>query len=333
MDQAKPFCISKWCFVEAFKQVKASKGGAGGDGQTIEEFEGGLKDNLYKLWNRMSSGSYFPPPVLRAEIPKGDGRMRPLGIPTVADRVAQQVVKQELEPVLERHFHSDSYGYRPGKSALDAVERARRNCWKYNWVLDLDIKGFFDNIDHDLLMKAVRWHTEEKWVLLYIERWLKAPILMTDGTMFYPEKGTSQGGVISPLLANLYYAFDVNFSPAISSKVKKSICRTIRSLRLSRCILLSIDEILNSSLTFISYFFEEVFTTWCRVSLRRGGARIHGAEHDLLLKVLDPPGTAFSVEDVPVIMARAAKPRTLRRLACRLPKGATSFQMEIAPAG
>ena len=210
MDQAKPFCISKWCFVEAFKQVKASKGGAGGDGQTIEEFEGGLKDNLYKLWNRMSSGSYFPPPVLRAEIPKGDGRMRPLGIPTVADRVAQQIVKQELEPVLERHFHSDSYGYRPGKSALDAVERARRNCWKYNWVLDLDIKGFFDNIDHDLLMKAVRWHTEEKWVLLYIERWLKTPILMTDGTVFYPDKGTPQGGVISPLLANLFlhYAFD-----------------------------------------------------------------------------------------------------------------------------
>nr|WP_281357781.1 group II intron reverse transcriptase/maturase [Desulfobacter latus] len=169
-----------------------------------------VKDNLYKLWNRMSSGSYFPPPVMRVEIPKGDGRMRPLGIPTVSDRIAQQIVKQQLEPELEKHFHPDSYGYRPEKSALDAVGKARENCWKYDWVLDLDIKGFFDNIDHDLLMKAVRHHTDDKWVLLYIERWLKAPVMMTDHTLFYPKKGTPQGGVISPLLANLFlhYAFD-----------------------------------------------------------------------------------------------------------------------------
>jgi group II intron reverse transcriptase/maturase len=210
LKQAKPFCISKHEVLRAYKRVRANKGAAGFDGQSIKDFEKDLKDNLYKVWNRMSSGSYLPPPVLRVEIPKGDGRMRPLGIPTVADRVAQQVVKQQLEPELEGHFHADSYGYRPGKSALDAVGKARRNCWKYNWVLDLDIKGFFDNIDHDLLMKAVRVHTDENWVLLYIERWLKAPINMTDGTLVYPEKGTPQGGVFSPLLANLFlhYAFD-----------------------------------------------------------------------------------------------------------------------------
>lgn len=210
LNQAKPFCISKLEVWEAYKRVKANKGAAGVDGQSLEEFASDEQNNLYKLWNRMSSGSYFPPPVLRVEIPKGGGRMRPLGIPTVADRVAQQVVKQHLEPELEKHFHPDSYGYRPGKSALDAVGRARKNCWRYDWVLDLDIKGFFDNIDHDLLMKAVRWHTDEKWVLLYIDRWLKAPISMPDGTLVYPEKGTPQGGVISPLLANLFlhYAFD-----------------------------------------------------------------------------------------------------------------------------
>lgn len=210
MKQAKPFCVSKREVWEAYKRVRANKGCAGVDGQSIEEFGAEMENNLYKLWNRMSSGSYFPKPVLRVEIPKADGGIRPLGIPTVSDRVAQQVVKQRLEPELEKHFHPDSYGYRPGKSALDAVGKARKNCWKYDWVLDIDIKGFFDNIDHDLLMKAVRWHTDDKWVLLYIERWLKAPISMMDGTQVYPEKGTPQGGVASPLLANLFlhYAFD-----------------------------------------------------------------------------------------------------------------------------
>ncbi len=210
LNQTKPFEISKNGVMNAYKVVKANKGAAGIDEQTIQEFEGNLKDNLYKLWNRMSSGSYFPPSVKRVEIPKGDGGMRPLGIPTVADRVAQQVVKQRLEPELEKYFHTDSYGYRPGKSAIEAVGEARKRCWRYNWVLDLDIKGFFDNIDHELLMEAVRWHTDEKWVLLYIERWLKAPVVMADGTQSHPDKGTPQGGVISPLLANLFlhYAFD-----------------------------------------------------------------------------------------------------------------------------
>ena len=210
LKQAKPFSITKLQVWEAYKRVKANKGAAGVDGQTIELFGADLTNNLYRLWNRLASGSYFPPPVMRVEIPKGNGRMRPLGIPTVADRIAQMVFKQSLEPELEQHFLPCSYGYRPGKSALDAVGRARKCCWKRDWVLDLDIKGFFDNIDHELMMKAVRAHTKEKWILLYVERWLKAPVKMLDETLVFPEKGTPQGGVISPLLANLFlhYAFD-----------------------------------------------------------------------------------------------------------------------------
>ena len=190
--------------------MKANNGAAGVDGQTIEEFESNLEGNLYKLWNRLVSGSYLPPAVLRVEIPKGDGEIRPLGIPTVADRIAQMVIKQHWEPALEKHFHRDSYGYRPGKSALDAVGAVRERCWRNDWVLDLDIKGFFDNISHELMLKAVAKHTDEKWVLLYIERWLKAPIEKRDEALIYPDKGTPQGGVISPLLANLFlhYAFD-----------------------------------------------------------------------------------------------------------------------------
>jgi group II intron reverse transcriptase/maturase len=210
LEQTKPFNISKQSVWEAFKKVKANKGGAGVDRQTIEEFERNLKDNLYKIWNRLSSGSYMPPAVLRVEIPKSDGKIRPLGIPTVADRVAQMVIKQQLEPKLEKVFHQDSYGYRPNKSAIDALKQARTRCWRNDWVLDLDIKGFFDNINHELMMKAVEKHTQDKWVLLYIKRWLEAPVAMPDGTLVTSQKGTPQGGVISPLLANLFlhYAFD-----------------------------------------------------------------------------------------------------------------------------
>ena len=210
MNKAKPFCISKWEVWEAYKRVKANQGAAGVDGQSISEFEEDLKNNLFKIWNRMSSGSYFPPPVRRVDIPKDDGGMRPLGIPTVADRIAQTVVKRYLEPILEEYFHPDSYGYRPGKSAIEAVGTARQRCWRYGWVLDLDIKGFFDSIDQGLLLRAVRKHTNCKWVLLYIERWLKAPVQLEDGSLNHREKGTPQGGVISPLLANLFlhYTFD-----------------------------------------------------------------------------------------------------------------------------
>lgn len=210
LKQAKPFNITKRRVWEAYKRVKANKGAAGVDRQTIGVFDSDLKNNLYKLWNRLASGSYFPSAVMRVEIPKDDGRMRPLGIPTVTDRIAQMVVKQLIEPELEKHFHPDSYGYRPGKSAHDAVGKTRKRCWESDWVLDLDIKGFFDNIDHELMMRAVQKHVKEKWALLYIKRWLKAPIEMQDGTQIFPQKGTPQGGVISPLLANLFlhYAFD-----------------------------------------------------------------------------------------------------------------------------
>jgi RNA-directed DNA polymerase len=210
MDNAKPFCISKREVWEAYKRVKANQGAAGVDGQSIEQFEEDLENNLYRLWNRMCSGSYFPPPVRRVDIPKGNGQTRPLGIPTVSDRIAQMVVQRYLEPVVEPLFHDDSYGYRPGRSAHQALSVARQRCWRYDWVLDLDIKSFFDSIDRELLLRAVRRHTDCKWVLLYIERWLKTPMCMSDGTLAERSQGTPQGAVISPLLANLFlhYAFD-----------------------------------------------------------------------------------------------------------------------------
>jgi RNA-directed DNA polymerase len=213
VDRAKPFNIPKREVWEAYKSVRANKGAAGVDGQSIADFEADLSNNLYKLWNRMSSGSYFPPPVRRVDIPKGPDKTgtRPLGIPTVADRTAQMVVKRFLEPLLEPHFHRDSYGYRPRKSALDAVGVARERCWRNDWVLDLDVKGYFDSIATDLLMRAVRKHTDCPWVLMYIERWLKAPVQMADGSLIGRDKGTPQGGVVSPLLANLFlhYVFDM----------------------------------------------------------------------------------------------------------------------------
>ncbi len=206
----KPFSISKQAVWEAWLRVKANRGAAGVDGESIADFECRLKNNLYRIWNRMSSGSYFPPPVRTVMIPKASGGERPLGIPTVGDRVAQTVAKLYLEPRVEPHFHPDSYGYRPGKSALQAVGVARKRCWRNDWVVDLDIRGFFDNLDHDLVMRAVRKHTDCRWLLLYIERWLKAPAERADGTRVARTKGTPQGGVVSPLLANifLHHAFD-----------------------------------------------------------------------------------------------------------------------------
>ena len=198
MVKAKPFEILKREVWEAFKHVKANQGAAGVDGQSIAEFEVDLSNNLYKLWNRLSSGSYFPPPVRRVEIPKADGGTRPLGIPTVADRIAQEVARRFLEPCLEPVFHTDSYGYRPGKSAIDAVRTARQRCWRYDWVLDIDVRRYFDSIDWGLLLRAVHHHTDCPWVLLYIERWLKAPVQMENGSVVPRTAGTPQGGVITP---------------------------------------------------------------------------------------------------------------------------------------
>ncbi|MCR5088862.1 MAG: group II intron reverse transcriptase/maturase [Oscillospiraceae bacterium] len=209
MNNSKQYQIDKRTVFLAYKKVRSNKGSPGIDGKDFAEYEKNLKGNLYKLWNRMSSGSYFPNPVMAVEIPKKNGGVRVLGIPTIEDRVAQMTAKMYIEPKLNILFHEDSYGYRPNKSALDAVGKARERCWKYDYVIDLDIKGLFDNINHDLLMKAVRKHVKEPWILLYIERWLKAPFSQK-GTLIERMAGTPQGGVISPVLANLFmhYAFD-----------------------------------------------------------------------------------------------------------------------------
>ena len=202
--------ISRKQVWEAYKELKGNGKSAGVDEISLKEFGENLNKNLYKIWNRMTAGSYFPPPVKEVEIPKKDGSLRKLGIPTVGDRVAQMVVKKYLEPQIEPYFHENSYGYRQHKSAHDALSKTKERCWECAWVLDLDIKGFFDNLNHDLLLLAVRKHCTEKWVLMYIERWLKAPIQRQDGSLLQRGKGTPQEGVISPLLANLFlhYAFD-----------------------------------------------------------------------------------------------------------------------------
>jgi RNA-directed DNA polymerase len=206
----KPFKIDKRQVYKAYKAVKSNQGAAGVDGQTLQQFETDWKRNLYRIWNRMSSGSYFPPPVRAVSIPKKSGGERILGVPTVSDRIAQVVVKQLIETEMENIFLPDSYGYRPGKSALDAVGVTRERCWRYDWVLEFDIKGLFDNIDHALLLKAVRKHVTCNWALLYIERWLTAP-MEQEGVRMERMCGTPQGGVISPILANLFlhYTFDL----------------------------------------------------------------------------------------------------------------------------
>ena len=202
--------IPKKTVEEAWKRVKANKGAGGVDGQTISDFEARLEGNLYKIWNRMTSGSYFPPAVRAVEIPKSSGGVRILGVPTVADRVAQTVTKMYLEPLVEPKFHNDSYGYRPERSQQQAIAQAKRRCWDYDWVLELDIRGYFDNIDWKLMMELVAGYTQEKWVLLYIERWLRADVKKVDGSLDKREKGSPQGSVISPLLSNifLHHAFD-----------------------------------------------------------------------------------------------------------------------------
>ena len=210
MDRTKSFAISKQAVWGAYRKVRDNKGAAGVDEQSLTQFEQNLQDNLYKLWNRMSSGSYFPPPVRLVEIPKKTGGVRPLGVPTVADRIAQTVAATELEKVVEPIFDDDSYGYRQGRSAHDALAVCRQRCWRFDWAIDLDVKAFFDSVDHALLLKAVEHHTDQRWVLLYVTRWLQAPLQQQDGTLVERDRGTPQGSAVSPVLANLFlhYAFD-----------------------------------------------------------------------------------------------------------------------------
>ena len=210
LAERKSFEISKWEVWQAFQRVKANKGAPGVDQVSLEAFEADLQGNLYKIWNRMSSGSYFPPPVRAVPIPKPDGKVRVLGVPTIADRIAQTVVAARLETRVEPMFHPDSYGYRPERSALDAVAVTRQRCWSRDWVLDLDIRAFFDSVDHDLLIKAVEANTDDRWVVLYVRRWLTAPMVHPDGTVQDRDRGTPQGSAVSPVLANLFlhYAFD-----------------------------------------------------------------------------------------------------------------------------
>ena len=211
MNESKQYDIPKRAVIEAYKRVKANKGSAGIDGIDFEKFEEKLNNNLYKIWNRMSSGSYFPSPVMAVEIPKKTGGVRRLGIPTITDRVAQMVARMYVESAVEPMFCDDSYGYRPNKSALDAIEMTRKRCWRYDYVIELDVKGLFDNIDHELLMRVVRRHVKEVWICMYIERWLKTPFVLRNGEVIERNAGTPQGGVISPVLANmfLHYVFDM----------------------------------------------------------------------------------------------------------------------------
>ena len=210
MNVAKPFVIPKDLVWQAYLKVKAKGGAAGVDQESLEDLERDLKKNLYRIWNRMSSGSYMPPAVKAVPIPKKSGGTRILGVPTVSDRIAQTVVKLILEPMLEPVFDENSFGYRPGKSAHGAIAVTRQRCWQFDWVVEFDIRGLFDNIDHERLLKALRHHCRCRWVLLYVERWLKAPLQQTDGSLVARDKGTPQGGVVSPILANLFlhYAFD-----------------------------------------------------------------------------------------------------------------------------
>ena len=274
MSKAKPFCISKRVVFESYKRVRANQGAAGVDEESIADFDKDLKNNLYKIWNRMSSGSYIPPAVRLVAIAKKGGGQRKLGVPTVSDRIAQMVAKMYFEPEVDPYFHPDSYGYRPGKSAIEAVGVARKRCWRYNWAVDLDIKGFFDNIDHELLMRAVRKHTDSKWLLLYIERWLKAPVQAADGTLVSREKGSPQGSVISPLLANLFlhYAFDEwmrrNYDSIPFERYADDILVHCKSEKQARWIKTVIEERLRQC--GLELHPEKTKIVYCKDSFRKG---------------------------------------------------------------
>lgn len=274
MTSIKPIKIDKQVVWQSYLKVKTNGGAAGVDDMSIEEFEASLKGNLYKLWNRMSSGSYFPPPVKRVEIPKVSGGVRALGIPTVGDRIAQMVVKQHLEPLLEPVFDPDSYGYRPGKSAKDAVAATRERCWQSDWVVEFDIKGAFDHIDHKLLIKALRYHKVPSWIELYIRRWLIAPSVSPDGTENDRTCGIPQGGVISPLLMNLFmhYAFDRwmrrTFPTCAFARYADDAVVHCRSKRQAEFVYRSIEDRLKTC--FLTMHPEKSAIVYCKDSNRRG---------------------------------------------------------------
>ncbi len=314
MPEAKPFDISKQLVWDAYQRVKANRGAAGVDGESLSMFEKDLKGNLYKVWNRMSSGSYCPPPVRRVEIPKENGGVRPLGIPTVGDRVAQTVAKMVLEPLVEPVFHPNSYAYRPGKSALEAVSVARKRCWDADWVIDLDIKDFFGSISHELIERAVAHHTDLAWVRLYVGRWLRAPIQREDGTLEHPTRGTPQGGVASPLLANLFmhYAFDVwmqrTFRSVPFERFADEAVVHCRSKRQAESVLMAIRErLLQCGLELHP---TKTRIVYCKDSDRRG-AHEH-VSFDFLGFSFQPRRAKnrwgkFFVSFLPAISAKAAK--------------------------
>jgi RNA-directed DNA polymerase len=245
----KPYPITKEQVWEAFKLVRQKGEAPGVDGITIEDIEANPEKHLYPVWNRLASGSYYPPAVKRHEIPKGEGKVRILGIPTIKDRVAQMVITKELEEITEPKFSENSFGYRPSRNAHQAIEQARKNCWQYAWVIDMDIKGFFDNIDHGLMIRALRYFTEKKHIILYAKRWLKAPIQLKDGTLIQNlEKGTPQGGVISPVLANifLHVVFDkwmeINFPDCPFERYADDIIIHVKNEPYARKVLSSVRE-------------------------------------------------------------------------------------------
>jgi RNA-directed DNA polymerase len=314
LEKAKPFEIPKKLLWEAYQLVKSNGGAAGIDGQTIESFEERLKDNLYKLWNRMSSGSYHPQAVRRVEIPKKSGGVRFLGIPSVTDRIAQMAAKLVFEPLLEPHFHEDSYGYRPNKSAHQALGKARERCWRNDWVLDLDIKAFFDSIDPELMMKAVRKHAPPRWVELYIPRWLKAPAQDAQGTIYVRDKGTPQGGVASPLLANLYlhYAFDMwmkRTHPAIGfERYADDIVIHCRSLKEAQELKREIEVRLAACKLSVNQ--EKTKIVYCKDQRRRG--TFENTEFDFLGYTFKPRFVRskygkFAVGFTPAISRKAEK--------------------------
>ena len=271
----KPFEISKRAVWEAYQKVKANQGAPGVDGVSLEDFEKDLKGNLYKIWNRMSSGSYFPPPVRAVEIPKPHGGgTRILGVPTVADRIAQTVAAGVLESKVEPIFHPDSYGYRPGRSGLDAVGVCRRRCWKTDWVIDLDIRKFFDTVPWQFIVKAVQAHTDQRWVLLYVERWLRAPLRLSDGTLQQRDRGTAQGSAVSPVLTNLFlhYAFDAwmarEFPSVVFERYVDDVIVHCVSERQARVVLAAIEG--RMAEVGLALHPDKTRIVYCRDDKRRG---------------------------------------------------------------